>query len=155
MPDSPIQFTGSLLEQLETKVTEKARHLLPIVHAIRDHGVGFLVIPQRATGLHRGIKLLKRPFIVMVGDDTDCALGPDQYDGKALDRLIGMADGVAIISCAPPPEAYSSIALIAMAQRNGLIIETRPEQEIAWTNRVQSVCPEMPILLCTVKGPRQ
>jgi hypothetical protein len=44
---------------------------------------------------------------------------------------------------------------MAMAQRNGLIIETRPEQEIAWTNRVQAVCPEMPILLCTVKGPRQ
>lgn len=42
-----------------------------------------------------------------------------------------------------------------MAQRNGLIIETRPEQEIGWTNRVQAVCPEMPILLCTVKGPRQ
>ncbi len=155
MPDTPIQFTGSILERFETKVAADAPHLLPIVHAIRDHGVGFLVIPQRATGLHRGIKLLKRPFIVMVGDDTDCALGPDQYDGKSLDRLIGMADGVAIISCAPPPEAYSSIALMAMAQRNGLIIETRPEQEIAWTNRVQAVCPEMPILLCTVKGPRQ
>lgn len=155
MPDTPIQFTGSILERFETKVAADAPHLLPIVHAIRDHGVGFLVIPQRATGLHRGIKLLKRPFIVMVGDDTDCALGPDQYDSKSLDRLIGMADGVAIISCAPPPEAYSSIALMAMAQRNGLIIETRPEQEIAWTNRVQAVCPEMPILLCTVKGPRQ
>jgi hypothetical protein len=155
MPDTPIQFTGSILERFETKVAADAPHLLPIVHAIRDHGVGFLVIPQRATGLDRGIKLLQRPFIVMVGDDTDCALGPDQYDGKALDQLIGMADGVAIISCAPPPEAYSSIALMAMAQRNGLIIETRPEQEIAWTNRVQAVCPEMPILLCTVKGPRQ
>lgn len=155
MPDSPIQFTGSILEQLETKVAAEAAHLLPIVQAIRDHGVGFLVIPQRATGLHRGIKLLQRPFIVMVGDDTDCALGPVQYESKALDRLIVMADGVAIISCAPPPEAYSSIALMAMAQRNGLIIETRPEQEISWTNRVQAVCPEMPILLCTVKGPRQ
>lgn len=155
MPDTPIQFTGSILERFETKVAADAPHLLPIVHAIRDHGVGFLVIPQRATGLDRGIKLLQRPFIVMVGDDTDCALGPDQYDSTALDRLISMADGVAIISCAPPPEAYSSIALMAMAQRNGLIIETRPEQEIAWTNRVQAVCPEMPILLCTVKGPRQ
>lgn len=43
MPDSPIQFTGSILEQLETKVAAEAAHLLPIVHAIRDHGVGFLV----------------------------------------------------------------------------------------------------------------
>ncbi|HDR30012.1 hypothetical protein [Rhodovulum sp.] len=155
MPDIPIQFTGSILDRMEEKVAAEAPHLLPIVHAIRDHGVGFLVIPQRATGLKRGLKLLKRPFIVMVGDDTDCALGPDQYDSSALDRLIGMADGVAIISCTPPPEAYSSIALMAMAQRNGLIIETRPEQEIAWTNRVQAVCPEMPILLCTVKGQLQ
>ncbi|MCC5974388.1 MAG: hypothetical protein JJU40_16765 [Rhodobacteraceae bacterium] len=155
MHDTPIQFTGALLERLKTKVIEKAPHLLPIVLAIRDHGVGFLVIPQRATGLDRGLDLLERPFIVMVGDDTDCALGPDQYDIAALDRLIGMADGVAIISCEPPPEAYSSIALMAMAHRNGLIIETRPEQEIAWTNRVQAVCPEMPILFCTVKGPRQ
>lgn len=91
----------------------------------------------------------------MVGGDTDCAPGPGQYDGKALDRLIGMADGVAIISCAPPPEACSNIALTAMALHNGLIIETRPEQEIAWTNRVQAVRQEMPILLCTVEGPRQ
>ena len=155
MPDTPIQFTGSLIERLETKVTEKAPYLLPIVQVIRDHGVGFLVIPQGATGLDRGLDLLERPFIVMVGDDTDCALGPDQYDRTALDRLIGMADGVTVISCAPPPEAYFSIALMATAQRNGLIIETRPEQEIAWTNRVQQVCPAMPILLCSVKVPRQ
>ena len=74
---------------------------------------------------------------------------------KALDRLIGMADCVAIISCAPPPEAYSSIALMAMAQRNGLIIETRPEQEIAWTKPRASGLSRKPILLCTVKGPRQ
>ncbi|TCO67726.1 hypothetical protein, partial [Rhodovulum euryhalinum] len=53
MPDTPIQFTGSILELLETKVAAEAAHLLPIVQAIRDHGVGFLVIPQRATGLHR------------------------------------------------------------------------------------------------------
>ncbi len=86
MPDTPIQFTGSILERFESKVATDAPHLLPIVHAIRDHGVGFLVIPQCATGLHRGIKLLQRPFIVMVGDDTDYTLGPDQYDSKALAR---------------------------------------------------------------------
>ena len=44
MPDTPIQFTGSILERFESKVAAEAPHLLPIVHAIRDHGVGFLVI---------------------------------------------------------------------------------------------------------------
>jgi hypothetical protein len=39
---------------METSVAEKAPHLLPVVQVVRDGGVGFLVIPQRATGLDRG-----------------------------------------------------------------------------------------------------
>ena len=57
--------------------------------------------------------------------------------------------------CEPPPEAYSSIARLSAAGHNGLIIETRPEQEIAWTKLVQEVRADMPILLCSVKAPRQ
>lgn len=85
----------------------------------------------------------------------DSALGPDQYDLAALKRLIGQIDGVAIVCCEPPPEVYSSVALLAAAGHNGLIIETRPEQEIAWTKLVQEVRADMPILLCSVKAPRQ
>lgn len=149
------RLSGAMLERMETTVAEKAPHLLPVVQVIRDCGVGFLVIPQRATSLDRGIDLLARPFIVTVGDDTDRALGPDQYDRAALKRLIGKVDGVAIVSSAPPPEAYSSIALLAAAGYNGLIIETRPEREIAWTDLVQAVRADMPILLCCVKATRQ
>lgn len=149
------QMTGDVLDRLESAAAKKAPHLLPIVHAIRHFGIGYLVIPQSAKGLNRGLDLLARPFIIMVGDDTDCALGPGQYNRAHLERMIGMVDGVAIISSAPPPEAYSSIAMMAVAGRNGLIIETRPEQEIAWTNFVQSVRADMPILLCTVKATRQ
>lgn len=149
------EMTGSMLDRIESSAAEKAPHLLPVLQAIRHHGVGFLVIPQRASDLDRGIALLAPPFIVIVGDDTNVALGPDQYDRAALERLIGMVDGVAIISSAPPAEAYASIAMMAVVNCNGLIIETRSEQEIAWTNLVQTVRPQMPILLCTPKGPRQ
>jgi len=149
------QISGDVLDRLESVAAEKAPHLLPIVDVIRHFGVGYLVITQSAKGLNRGLDLLARPFIIMVGDDTDRALGPDQYNSAHLERMIGMIDGVAIISSAPPPEAYSSIAMMAVVGRNGLIIETRPEQEIAWTNFVQSVRPDMPILLCTVKATRQ
>lgn len=149
------RLSEAMLERMETSVAAQVPHLLPVVQVVRDCGVGFLVIPQRATGLDRGIDLLARPFVVLVGDDMDSALGPDQYDRAALKRLIGMVDGVAIVSCAPPPEAYSSIALLAAAGHNGLIIETRPEQEIAWTTLVQEVRADMPILLCSVKAPRQ
>jgi len=149
------RLSSAMLERMETSVAEKAPHLLPVVQVVRDCGVGFLVIPQRATGLDRGIDILARPFIVLIGDDMDSAFGPNQYDRAALKRLIGQIDGVAIVSCEPPPEAYSSIALLAAAGHNGLIIETRPEQEIAWTHLVQSVRADMPILLCSVKVPRQ
>jgi len=149
------KMTGPMLDRMEASAAEKAPHLLPIVNAIRNHGAGFLVVPQRATDLERGIALLARPFIVLVGDDADGALGPEQYDRVALERLIGMADGVAIISSAPPEEAYAGIAKMTMVDCNGLIIETQPEQEIAWTNLVRAVRPCMPILLCTPKAPRQ
>ena len=65
------RLSGAMLERMETSVAEKAPHLLPVVQVVRDVGVGFLVIPQRATGLNRGIDLLTRPFIVLVGDDMD------------------------------------------------------------------------------------
>lgn len=149
------RLSSAMLDRMETAVSAQAPHLLPLVQVVRDCGVGFLVVPQRATGLDRGIDLLARPFIVLVGDDMDSALGPDQYDRAALKRLIGQTCGVAIVCCEPPPEAYSSIALLAAAGHNGLIIETRPEQEIAWTKLVQEVRADMPILLCSVKVPRQ
>lgn len=63
------RLSGAMLERMETSVAEKAPHLLPVVQLVRDCGVGFLVIPQRATGLDRGIDILARPFVVLVGDD--------------------------------------------------------------------------------------
>ena len=44
-----------------------------------------------------------------------------------------------------------------LAARTGLYTShvTPPEQETAWTNLVQEVCPGVPILLCTVKAQRQ
>lgn len=149
------RLTAAMLDRMENAVLAQAPHLSPVVQVVRDCGVGFLVIPQRATGLDRGIDLLARPFVVLIGDDMDSALGPDQYDRAALKRLIDQIDGVAIVCSEPPPEAYSSIALLAAAGHNGLIIETRPEQEIAWTKLVQGVRADMPILLCSVKASRQ
>ena len=100
------RLSSAMLDRMETAVSAQAPHLLPLVQVVRDCGVGFLVVPQRASGLDRGIDLLARPFIVLVGDDMDSALGPDQYDRTALKRLIGQIDGVAIVCCEPPPEAF-------------------------------------------------
>lgn len=149
-------MSAEMLDRIEASAAEKAPHLIPILKAIRHHDVGFLVLQQRATRLDRGLDLLQRPFIVLIGDDTDTALGPNQYDRAAMERLLGMVDGIAIVASAPPDEAYSSLAMLAAhLHSNGLIIETRPEQEIAWTHFLQGIRPDVPILLCTVKAPRQ
>jgi hypothetical protein len=36
-----------------------------------------------------------------------------------------------------------------------VIIETRPEQEIAWVTCVLEIKPEVPIMVCTVDAARQ
>jgi len=59
------RLSGAMLERMETSVAEKAPHLLPVVQLVRDCGVGFLVIPQRATGLWHGPS---SSWSVMTGD---------------------------------------------------------------------------------------
>lgn len=71
-------MSAEMLDRIEASAAEKAPHLIPILKAIRHHDVGFLVLQQRATRLDRGLDLLQRPFIVLIGDDTDTALGPNQ-----------------------------------------------------------------------------
>ena len=155
MTDDIFQQSASVLDRFESEAHEKAPHLVPLIWAVRDHGVGFLVIPQRATALDKGLDLLTRPFVAVIGDDTTCALGPDQYDRAALERLVQMADGVTIVASAPTLEIYATNAVLAVMGKNALIIETRPEQEIAWTHAVQTIRADMRILLCTTEGVRQ
>ncbi len=145
----------AMFDQIAGSTSERAPHCRPAVHATRDCGVGFVVIPRCATGLDRGIAPLARHFFVRVGDNTDFALGRSQYDRTALKKRIGVVDWIVFVSCAPPPVAHASIALLAAAGHNGLVIETRPEQEIDWVNLLQVVRRELPIVPCGVKVPRQ
>ena len=156
MIEDPSEMTGPMFDALERSMTAKAPHLIPVIHAVRNHGVAFLVIPQKAEDLAASLPRCRRPFIALIGDDTDRALGPDQYDPDALAKLIAKTDGVAIVASAPPMEAYACLSALATELRsNAVIIETRPEQEISWTQAVQQAKPDVSILLCGVRTPRQ
>ena len=96
-----------------------------------------------------------RPTIILVGDDVEAAHGPDGFDRQSLRSLVQAAHLAVVVSCAALPVFYSAGAFVAaVGHRSALIVETRPAQELPWIAFIRSVCPEIPILVGTVKGGR-
>ncbi|VWX52971.1 hypothetical protein [Novosphingobium sp. 9U] len=137
---------------LDHAMVNAAPHLRPIVKAVRDHGVDMLFAGQGA-GAFRVPAGTTRPVIFMVGDDFDKALGPEGFHMPSIRRAIRSSHSFAIISSGPQADAYTAMALAAAATRqNTVIVETRPEQEIAWLALVQKLAPGRFIWLATVEG---
>lgn len=127
-------------------------HLRPVLKAVRDHQVGLLFVGQQS-GVFRLPADRKRPAIIIIGDDFDQAVGPEQFHLPSIRRAVRASHAFAVISSAPPVDLYEAMSLAAAAtRRNVVIIETRPEQEIQWVSLLQRLAPKRPICLSTVKG---
>lgn len=132
-----------------------APHMNPVFAAIRDFGVGVLIVPQSRDSLDPALDEASEAAIVIIGDDTNKALGPDGFDKRSMRRLFRSAKGVAVIGSAPPEHVYAEVSLMAALMRClVVIVETRPEQEIAWVEFVKEANPDAPILLVTVEAGR-
>lgn len=132
-----------------------APHMNPVFAAIRDFGVGVLIVPQSTDSLDEALDEASEAAIVIIGDDTDRTLGPDGFDKPSMRRLFRMAKGVAVIGSAPPEHVYAQVSTLAGIMRClAVIVETRPEQEIAWVALVKDANPDAPILLVTVEAGR-
>jgi hypothetical protein len=131
-----------------------APHLNPVLAAIRDFGMHMLIVPQSKDSLDAPDEI-EGSAVVIIGDDTDRSLGPDGFDKPSLRRLFRLATEVAVIASAPPADVYGAMCEIAMVmQRCVVIVETRPEQEIAWLEFAKAANAELPILFATVKAGR-
>lgn len=138
--------------RLDEAMKNAQPHLRPIIEAVRDYNVDMLFIPQGA-GAFRIPAKHPRPVIYLVGDDFDCAEGPEGFHMPSLRRVIRQSKCFAVISSEPQQDAYTTMAATACAVRcNTLIIETRPEQEIQWVHLIQKLAPKRFIWLATVKG---
>ena len=123
-------------------------HLIQIYAASMFHGVtlGFL---------YHGTKPLpgerpSTPWIAIIGDDTDCALGPDGFHPRTISRLLAQADSAVLVACAPLPALYETAALLAIVlRRNVVLIETRPEHELTWSALILDKRPDLPVLVGT------
>lgn len=156
MRDFTHALSRDRLDALAAKANVDAPHLAGIVNIVRDCGVHLLIVPQLSRSMSEELAKAQQPFIALLGDDTDRAVGPNFFDKSSLDRLIGMVDAAAVIASAPRADVYNTVGSLAvLLARNVLIVETRPEQEIAWTQAIQRVRPCLPTLLCTVETARQ
>ncbi len=133
----------------------RAPHLNPVFEAVRDFGVSVLIAPQCRDSLDEALDEARDASIVIIGDDTDRALGPDGFHKPSMRRLLQRATETAVISSAPPEHVYAAMStLAALGRRFVVIVETRPEQEIAWVEFIQAANPNLPILLVTVEAGR-
>jgi hypothetical protein len=133
----------------------RAPHLNPVFKAVRDFGVSALIAPQCRDSLDEALDEARDASIVIIGDDTDRALGPDGFHKPSMRRLFQLATETAVISSAPPEHVYAAMStLAALGRRFVVIVETRPEQEIAWVEFIQAANPNLPILLVTVEAGR-
>lgn len=127
-------------------------YLRPIIKAVRDHGIAMLFVGQSADPF-RIPDYHKRPAIVIIGDDFDCAIGPRGFHMSSVRRAIRACSAFAVVSSAPQPDVYEAIArMAALTRRNTMLIETRPDQELQWLALIQKHAPKRFIWLATVEG---
>lgn len=135
------------LSKLENLSRTGHAHLRPIYAAMRSGGVGLILVRQRI-GQFPPPK--KRPFVAIVGDDTDRSLGPADFHRKSIRRLAAITHGVVVMSCELVPSVYATTAAVARLGVSTLIVETRPEHEGEWLDFVKEAAPTANLLICTV-----
>ncbi len=143
-------FCAAPRERLDYAI-EHGRYLSPLYQAVRDFGCALVIVTQ---GLEPfDLVTAGMPVILVLGDDLDEALGPAAFDAKSLRRLLKGVRLAAVVACEPLPEIYASAARHAVLLRKDVVlVETQPEQEIAWVNLIKSIEPDTAFLLGSVKG---
>ncbi len=154
--DMQIPVTSASRERLDLTITTMANagavHLVPVLQAVRDCQVDFLLVPQDETPFTVPAPAFT-PWFALIGDDTTRANGPQGFCQNSLGHLFAAASGVVILSSAPDPAIYATAAALpAIGRRNVVFVETRPEQESNWANFAKRFAPSAPLLIGTVKA---
>jgi hypothetical protein len=152
MTDRPTVHKTATRADLNAAIEQSPLHLRPILESVRDFGTAMMFVPQGLQAF-RIPRDAKKPTILLVGDDTTRSDGPGGFHEPSLRRIIRASSAFAVVSSAPPVEAYEAIArMAALTRRNVLLVETRVEQELPWMELIQRLAPKRRIILATVCG---
>jgi hypothetical protein len=122
------------------------RHLLPLIQCVNDFAVTYMTVFQ---GCHEHAVPVRGPWIVVLGDDTFDALGPEGFHGPSLNALFGAADEAVIVAGWPERLAYNTAAThAARHRRNVIVIETRTTRHEEWLAALRAVKPDIGALIC-------
>jgi hypothetical protein len=108
------------------------RHLTPLLRAIRDFKIGLVMILAGGDRIDLA-GALKRPTVIIIGDDADFAFGPAGFDPDMIETAFNAAELVVMIPGEPKPAPYRRAAdFTARRRRHSVIVETLPEYEAEW-----------------------
>lgn len=144
-----IDWTEAGRDALDHALALAPTHLSYPLRAVRDEGCAYIFVAQ---GRSRFSVPEDRPAIVLIGDDLHAALGPPGFHARSLKRYLARCRAAVIVSCEPLPSAYHNAVSWAVLRREDvLIVETRPEKEADWLDRVRAEAPkDIAILMATV-----
>jgi hypothetical protein len=130
-PDSPRAAAYSWLLYAQEKAGINLLPLLP--------GEKYRIPPQ--------------PLIALFVDDGSIGttpIGPAGFNQPILKRLLRNANAVSLTTCGPDERVYATACAIDSFNRNVVLIETLPQFEIAWMERLNRRRTPLPVLVCTM-----
>ena len=133
-------------------------HIKSVLTAMRDYGIHFIIIPQNRTEITLeldALEVMDAGFVAVISDDTSFSLGPNHFDHEMLKGLVEKSSHAAIISTDASADIYDMLSSIAGTRQTGtLIVETMPEHEMQWADRIRSLSPYMPLFISTLHPKR-
>lgn len=144
-----VPFIAKSGDELMDAQRRAAPHWRPILHAVRNHGVTLAGIYQDDAPFRipRG-----RPTILLLGDDLDASVGPAHFHAKSLRRFVSRCCYGIVVACSPEIALYLTAATIASGLRKDVVlVETRPEHEADWVDRLRQIKPGLPLMVGMVR----
>src|SRR5512147_328566 len=92
-------ITRELLEQFIVLTSRDRPHLLPVVRAAPDHGIGVGVLSDGRARVLRPNSSPAAPTVSIVSDSG--SLGPAGFDLRSMRSLLRNTCGVVFVACAP------------------------------------------------------
>lgn len=145
--DVPFTFkTSAEMDRLEERA---APHWRAVYYAMRQHGIAFGGIIQDRSPFRIP---RDRPTLLLLGDDLDASHGPAGFHAKSVRRFVERCRYGVVVACSPETVLYATAASIVAATRGDVVlIETRPEHEADWVNRLREIKPGLPLMVGMVR----
>jgi|GEM_PF-6447126 hypothetical protein len=110
-----------------------APHRAVLLRAVRDDGLATLDIVQSRVPFWPPKEGIRRPILVLIGDDLHTSKGPRAFHQRSLKRLFRDAAKAVIVSCASYPHFYElAVRACATFRRHVVLVECLPSTLDAW-----------------------